>query len=146
MSSWSTQDVEEPVAIGAYAKKAKEKSTKGARGGTTKAPTVDGDFYEIHGRYRVPNYQQGTPPYEFPPAGGNIDYDGTGVPQQNGTVDVCFAKARDINPATARHIDRVLFPKRGDQFGRKIKRREHTFLVRNTALTVAECTRQLFAN
>lgn len=60
-------------------------------GGSRTCGSVDGDFYEIHGRYSVPNYQQGTAPFEFPPAGGNIEYDGTGVPQQNGTTDVCFA-------------------------------------------------------
>ncbi len=50
-----------------------------------------GNFTEIHGRLSIPNYQQGTLPYEFPADGGAITFDGSGVPQQNGTLDVCFA-------------------------------------------------------
>lgn len=50
-----------------------------------------GDFWEIHGRMSIPNYQQGTLPYEFPPDGGQIDYEGDGTPIQAGTLDVCFA-------------------------------------------------------
>lgn len=52
---------------------------------------VDADFHEIHGRMTIPNYQQGTLPYDFPPMGGQIDYDGAGDPIQAGTLDVCFA-------------------------------------------------------
>ncbi len=48
------------------------------------------DFYEIHGRFSVPIYQQGTPPYANPGDGGDILEVG-GVPQQVGTEDVCFA-------------------------------------------------------
>ncbi|MCB9561739.1 MAG: hypothetical protein H6709_16650 [Kofleriaceae bacterium] len=50
-----------------------------------------GSFWEIHGRVSIPNFQQGTLPYEFPADGGNIMYDGNGDPVQNGTLDVCFA-------------------------------------------------------
>ena len=50
-----------------------------------------GSFYEIHGRLSIPNYQQGTLPYETPAAGGQINYDATGHPIQNGTLEVCFA-------------------------------------------------------
>jgi hypothetical protein len=49
------------------------------------------DYYEIHGRMSIPNYQQGTLPYDFPPMGGQIDYDGAGDPIVAGTLDVCFA-------------------------------------------------------
>ncbi len=49
-----------------------------------------GSFWEIHGRMSVPNFQQGILPYDFPQMGGQIDYV-SGVPQQNGTLDVCFA-------------------------------------------------------
>lgn len=49
------------------------------------------NFYEIHGRISIPNFQQGTLPYEFPADGGQILYDPTGVPMQNGSMDVCFA-------------------------------------------------------
>ncbi len=48
------------------------------------------DFHEIHGRYSVPVYQAGTPPYETPADGGGIVEVG-GVPQQVSSVDVCFA-------------------------------------------------------
>lgn len=47
-------------------------------------------YYEIHGRYTVPNYQQGTTPYETPADGGGIQ-EISGVPQQVNTQDVCFA-------------------------------------------------------
>lgn len=49
------------------------------------------DYYEIHGKISIPNYQQGTLPYEFPADGGEILYDGAGTPTQNGSTDVCFA-------------------------------------------------------
>jgi len=52
--------------------------------------TSGGSFWEIHGRMSVPNFQQGIMPYDFPVMGGQIDYT-AGVPQQNGTIDVCFA-------------------------------------------------------
>lgn len=52
---------------------------------------VSADYYEIHGRMTIPNYQQGTLPYDFPPMGGQIDYDGAGDPIVAGTLDVCFA-------------------------------------------------------
>ncbi len=48
------------------------------------------DFFEIHGRYSVPIYQEGTPPYETPEDGGGISFIG-GVPQQVASEDVCFA-------------------------------------------------------
>lgn len=51
---------------------------------------VSNDFHEIHGRYSVPVYQAGTPPYETPAEGGGIEEVG-GVPQQVSSVDVCFA-------------------------------------------------------
>ena len=48
------------------------------------------DYYEIHGRYSVPIYQQGTPPYQRPADGGGIAMSG-GVPVVQRTEDVCFA-------------------------------------------------------
>lgn len=51
---------------------------------------VNAEFFEIHGRYTVPIYQEGTAPYETPDDGGGIVEVG-GVPQQTGTQDVCFA-------------------------------------------------------
>jgi predicted esterase len=50
-----------------------------------------GAFWEIHGRVSIPNFQQGTLPYDVPPMGGAISYDANGNPVQNGTLDVCFA-------------------------------------------------------
>jgi predicted esterase len=50
-----------------------------------------GAFWEIHGRMSIPNYQQGTLPYDFPPMGGQIDYDVAGEPILAGTLEVCFA-------------------------------------------------------
>lgn len=50
---------------------------------------ADPDFHEIHGRFRVPMYQDGTTPYETPDDGGGIAI--TGVPEKQGDFDVCFA-------------------------------------------------------
>jgi len=47
------------------------------------------DFHEVQGRFTVPIYQQGTPPYANPGDGGDILEVG-GVPVQTGTEDVCF--------------------------------------------------------
>jgi predicted esterase len=67
--------------------------------GTTTSPCDDGgartcgdssgSFWEIHGRFSVPTYQQGTAPYALPADGGQVDFV-SGVPQQNGSDDVCF--------------------------------------------------------
>ncbi len=59
-------------------------------GGVRTCGPADVNFYEIHGRYRVPIYQQGTEPYETPADGGNIVYDGSGVPQKVRDEDVCM--------------------------------------------------------
>jgi len=59
-------------------------------GGVRTCGPADVDFYEIQGRYRVPIYQQGTEPYETPAEGGNIVYDGSGVPQKVRDEDVCM--------------------------------------------------------
>ena len=50
-----------------------------------------GAFWEIHGRMSIPNFQQGTLPYEEPADGGQVVFDAGGVPVQAGTLDVCFA-------------------------------------------------------
>ncbi len=50
---------------------------------------ANADFYEVHGRYSVPIYQQGTSPYATPAEGGKIEFVG-GVPQLVDTVDVCM--------------------------------------------------------
>lgn len=51
---------------------------------------ADPDFYEIHGRYTVPMYQQGTTPYATPADGGKIVFNASDVPEQNGSFDVCM--------------------------------------------------------
>lgn len=48
------------------------------------------DFYEIHGRMRLPIYQQGTEPYLTPAQGGAIAMDGGSAVKQR-DEDVCFA-------------------------------------------------------
>ena len=69
--------------------------------GTTTSPCDDGGvracgapdpaFFEIHGRFSIPNYQQGTSPFETPADGGGIVFDAGDVPVQQGTLEVCFA-------------------------------------------------------
>jgi predicted esterase len=48
-------------------------------------------FIELHGRFRVPIFQEGTPPYERPSEGGAIAFDGAGAPVAQGHDEVCFA-------------------------------------------------------
>ena len=48
-------------------------------------------FWQIHGRVSIPNYQQGTLPYEYPADGGAIAYNGSGAPIQQGVLEVCLA-------------------------------------------------------
>jgi len=71
-------------------------------GGTTKSPcddgtparacpaTADSAFNEIHGKFSVPIYQDGTAPYDTPAMGGGIAETG-GVPAVVRTEQVCFA-------------------------------------------------------
>lgn len=47
-------------------------------------------FDELHGKMKVPIYQQGTAPYEKPADGGGIQFTGI-TPEVAGTIDVCFA-------------------------------------------------------
>jgi hypothetical protein len=51
-----------------------------------------GGYDEIHGRFSVPIYQAGTPPYDTPDMGGGI-VETKGVPAVARTEDVCFALA-----------------------------------------------------
>tara|TARA_R110002073_G_scaffold142117_3_gene293677 strand:+ start:31379 stop:33781 length:2403 start_codon:yes stop_codon:yes gene_type:complete len=66
--------------------------------GACSAPNAD--FFEIHGRYSVPIYQEGTPPYETPEDGGGIAFVG-GVPQQVSSENVCFALTIPKTPMPA---------------------------------------------
>jgi hypothetical protein len=50
-----------------------------------------GSYWEIHGRFHEPSYQQGTLPYEKPADGGGVAFDGGGNPVQQGSLPVCFA-------------------------------------------------------
>ncbi|MCK5799878.1 MAG: hypothetical protein KAI47_21960 [Deltaproteobacteria bacterium] len=55
----------------------------------TSAP--DGRFFEFHGLYKTPVFQQGKPPYKTPNDGGDIPYDAQGEPVVQRQDDVCFA-------------------------------------------------------
>lgn len=59
-------------------------------GGARVCGTPNADFYEVHGRYRVPKFQQGTSPFDLPAQGGGIT-ETAGVPNKDGDYDVCFA-------------------------------------------------------
>jgi predicted esterase len=61
-----------------------------AEPGRLACPAADPAFHEIHGKLTVPIYQNGTPPYETPAAGGGIREPG-GVPERVRTEEVCFA-------------------------------------------------------
>jgi hypothetical protein len=52
---------------------------------------ADPDMLEVHGRIRLPIFQDGTAPYEEPADGGGIATDATGTPLVARTEDVCFA-------------------------------------------------------
>ena len=58
-----------------------------------------GNFWEIHGRLSIPNFQQGTLPYEMPADGGEIAFDSLGAPVQTGSLSVCFALTVPKAPA-----------------------------------------------
>ncbi len=60
---------------------------------------ADDAFYELHGRIELPVFQQGTPPYETPADGGEIELDGSGRPRVARTEEVCFALTipRDVD-------------------------------------------------
>ena len=53
-------------------------------------PAAASAFDELHGKMRVPIFQQGTAPYEKPADGGGILFTG-GAPEVAAMVDVCFA-------------------------------------------------------
>lgn len=60
--------------------------------------TSDGSFFEIHGRLRLPIFQEGTAPYETPEEGGAIELDSGGRPEIARHEEVCFAMTipRDV--------------------------------------------------
>lgn len=55
------------------------------------AGSPDGRFWELHGQYKTPVFQQGTPPYKTPADGGDVVYDGSGVPVVQREEEVCVA-------------------------------------------------------
>ena len=61
---------------------------------------ADPDYYEIQGRFSVPIYQTGTPPYLTPADGGNI-VEVSGVPQLVRSEAVCFALTVPKSPMPA---------------------------------------------
>lgn len=52
---------------------------------------ASGAFAEIHGKIKLPIFQQGTLPYLKPEDGGAIQVDGSGNPVVAAEMDVCFA-------------------------------------------------------
>jgi hypothetical protein len=58
-------------------------------------------FTEIHGRITLPIFQKGTPPYEAPEDGGEIELDANGAPIKQGDMDVCFALSVPKQPMPA---------------------------------------------
>jgi hypothetical protein len=58
---------------------------------TAHACGSDPAFIELQGKFTVPIYQAGTPPYLTPANGGNIVEDATGVPQKVRDEEVCFS-------------------------------------------------------
>ena len=56
-------------------------------------------FIELHGRFDIPLFQEGEPPFEAPSQGGAIAFDGSGEPIAQGREDVCFALTipRDVD-------------------------------------------------
>lgn len=59
------------------------------------------DFTEVHGRIRLPIFQEGTPPYLAPEDGGGFEFDASGTPQVQRHEDVCFAISVPAAPAPA---------------------------------------------
>lgn len=47
-------------------------------------------YWEIHARIELPQFQQGTPPYETPEDGGGIRVNGSGAPEIARTEPVCM--------------------------------------------------------
>jgi len=60
-------------------------------GGSRTCGAPNNDYFEIHGRVRIPIYQRGTAPYEFPELGGDIALGGGGAPEKQRDELVCFA-------------------------------------------------------
>jgi len=59
------------------------------------------DFTEVHGRIRLPIFQQGTAPYLEPEDGGGFELDASGTPVIQDHADVCFAMSVPDAPAPA---------------------------------------------
>jgi hypothetical protein len=55
------------------------------------------EFWEVHGRIRLPIYQQGTPPYAA--EGGGIEFDQSGLPRLARREAVCFAVTIPKHPS-----------------------------------------------
>jgi dienelactone hydrolase len=59
------------------------------------------DFTEVHGRIRLPIFQQGTAPYLEAEDGGGFELDASGTPVIQDHADVCFALSIPAAPAPA---------------------------------------------
>ncbi|MFK7992335.1 MAG: hypothetical protein AB8I08_40315, partial [Sandaracinaceae bacterium] len=59
-------------------------------GGARACGAANDDFHELHARITLPQFQQGTPPYLEPEAGGGMSLDGSGVPVVQRSESVCM--------------------------------------------------------
>ncbi|MFI5306989.1 MAG: hypothetical protein ACHQ53_06545 [Polyangiales bacterium] len=59
--------------------------------GRGKCHAASAEMVEIHGRIKLPIFQQGTAPYKLPEDGGGFSLDATGAPMVQSHSDVCFA-------------------------------------------------------
>jgi hypothetical protein len=62
---------------------------------------VSADFTEIHGKLSIPIFQAGTPPYEQPESGGDIELSDDGRARVVRREDVCFALSVPVKAAPA---------------------------------------------
>lgn len=58
-------------------------------GGDRACTNTDPAFDELHALVTIPKVQKGTAPYETPEKGGDVELDGTGAPNLQGTEEVC---------------------------------------------------------
>lgn len=66
-------------------------------------------YWEIHARVALPQFQQGTPPFETPEDGGGIEYDASGAPVVARSEDVCMVMTVPKVPAAPAEGFPVLF-------------------------------------
>lgn len=70
-----------------------------ADGGLRACGPASDAYWELHARIALPQFQQGTPPFEDPEDGGAIAYDASGAPTVARTDDVCLVMTVPKVPA-----------------------------------------------